>query len=336
MSHDAFYKSVGGRKYTPKHIAQTSLDGEYWNFGLIPEEQRTQEQHEAVHNAKSEMPKFEIKGHKVYDQKKVALFDLWKHPLVVQACGFEYPGTHQLTGSCVGAGGGNALFSIGAADAIIRNEAETPLVPFWLLPYGRSRFYLGDRGQGEGSTGTTFAKAVREDGNVPAVSEGLPQFKNTDALIWGESVEYKWSDGDDIPKEWMDKAKAHRVKTTAELKSADQVREAICNYYPVTIASNWGGLMSPPVTEGVLLSRRATSWSHQMSIQAWWEHEKLGEIFWIQNQWGKGAHGTCPSGAPGGGFWVKKNEIEWICDGNEVFAFSQYEGFPAQTISWLV
>jgi hypothetical protein len=306
-------------------------------FGWIPFAKRTAKQHAAHEAAVAEMPRFEITGVQRYgDADKVMLTELWKHPAVVEALGHPYPGTHQLTGSCVGAGGGNALATIIFADAVLRNEPEQIVIPFWLLPYGRSRFYLGDRSPGEGSQGSTFAKAVREDGTLDARMTGLPSFVNEDGLVWGEDTEYSWSDGDaSQTMDLLPQSKKHLVKTTAECRSANDVREAIKNGYPVTIASTWGGQMQcrtqgdPPV----LLNDRSGTWNHQMSVHNWWNHPSLNEIFWIQNQWGD-AHGSDPAGGPLGGFWVAAEHIDWICNSGEVYAFSQWDGFPAQDIPW--
>lgn len=134
---------------------QRSKSGGPLLCGWIPPDVRTQEQHAAEQFARAEMPRFQIVGKKDDDPKKVCIWELWKHPMVKAALGFEYPGTHQLTGSCVGAGGGNAIFSVICVDAIKNKDPERIIIPFWLLPYGRSRYYLGDRNQGEGSTGGT-------------------------------------------------------------------------------------------------------------------------------------------------------------------------------------
>lgn len=327
------YTAVGGKQMK---LGRNWSD--VWNFGWIPPENRTQQEEAVAAGAVAEMPRFAIGVGKCNeDAKKVCLFDLWKHPIVVQANGFEFPGIHQFTGSCVGAGGGTAWFTLAAVDAITRNDPETPLVPFWLLPYGRSRYYNGSRNPGEGSFGSTFAKAAREDGIIPAKSAGLPPFRNADMLEWGSSVEYSWSDGDaDQTMKLLAESRKFRVKTTAQCKSADDVREAIRNGYPCTAASmyahNGGRVQGEPAC---LLASRSGSWAHQMSILAWWEHPQHGEIFWLMNQWGKNAHGICPTGAPPGGVWIKKADVDWICR-DEVFAFSQFDGFPAQTFSWLI
>jgi hypothetical protein len=290
--------------------------------GWIPFEQRTLVQNAAHFEALSSLPKFEIVGRTTYPKDgKAFLTNLWKHERVKSKLGFEFPGVHQITGSCVGAGGGNMLFSLATADAIMRGEPEEVIIPFWLLPYGRSRYYLGDTSPGEGSTGSTFARACIEDGTLDGRGEGLPEFKNSDGLVWGERVEMSWSDGD--AKQTMDllpESRKHLVQTAA---------------YPVTIASSWGGRMECP-TKGdppVLLNEHSGSWSHQMSVQNWWDHPTLGEIFWVQNQWGD-AHGHDPAGGPAGGFWVVKNDIDWICRNGEVYAFSQFNGYPAQDIAW--
>jgi len=307
------------------------------NFGWIPPDERTKVQALAHNAALDQMPDFKIFGSTNYKEGKALLTELWNHPSVVSAFGYEYPGIRQVTGSCVGCGGGNAIFTLLVGDAVTRGEPERIAVPFWPIPYGRSRFYMGDRSPGEGSLGGTFAQAVREDGTLDASQEGLPRFDNDNGLCWGQQTEISWSDGD--ARQTLDllpQSREHLIGTTAECRSADDWRDAIVNGYPVTLASMWGGNMlcrergNPPV----LLNERVTDWAHQMSGENWWDHPSLGEIFWIQNQWGLGAHGICPSGAPRGGFWILKKDAEWICRNGEVFAFSQFAGFPAQSVPW--
>lgn len=306
--------------------------------GWIPPENRTREQHEASGQAIQAMPRFAIQGEWREDVTKACLFEVWSHPDVVAALGYAFPGTHQITGSCVGAGGGNALFTLSAVEVVRLGDPERIVIPFWLLPYGKSRQRAGMRGRGEGSMGATFAEAVRQDGVLDANGDGLPKFSRDDGLVWGKSVELEWSDGAAIGEKWLSESRRHLVRTTAQCRTADDVRAAIVNGYPCTCASNWGGQMSPGTSgnPAVLLNRRSGSWSHQMSVQAWWQHPSLGEIFWIHNQWGVNTHGKCPSGAPGGGFWIAKSDMQSICDADEVFAFSGFDGFPSQDISWYI
>lgn len=296
--------------------------GDRLNCGWIPPDELSRDQRAAHEACLAAMPRDLPVGRGVNENAtKVCLWDCWAaHPA-------GWPGIRQITGSCVGAGGGNALFSLICADVMKRRDPERVEVPFWLLPYGVSRQIGGLRGRGEGSFGSAFAKAA-ERGFPEADAHGLPPFAEQDGYVWGKETELQWSDGAAIPRRWLDEARKTPVKLVAPCKTADDVRDAIRNYYPVTCASDWGGPMRPPVVEGVLLSRRTTTWMHQMSVQAYWDHPQLGELFWIHNQWGRETHGRCPSGAPGGGFWVRKGDMEYICSAGEVYKFSELQGFP--------
>jgi hypothetical protein len=192
------------------------------------------------------------------------------------------------------------------------------------------------RGEGEGSFGAAFAKAAKEDGTLDALAEGLPRFKNSDGLIWGSATEMKWSAGDRIAEAFLSESRVHIVKTTAPCKTAEDVKAAITNGYAVTCASNWGGQMECPIVEGVLLNKRVTSWGHQMSVQGFFNHKSLGPLYLIKNTWGDAHGGPCPTGAPSGSFWIKEADMQWICNTGEVFAFSQFEGFPSRKLSWLI
>ena len=97
----ALFQTVGGT-----HIAQ-GQDG-YWNFGWINFDNRTDEQLQQHDDFVKTLQPFKIEG-PLNDTDKADLTKFWRHPKVVSALGFEYGGTHQLTGSCVGAGGGNPV-----------------------------------------------------------------------------------------------------------------------------------------------------------------------------------------------------------------------------------
>jgi hypothetical protein len=270
--------------------------------------------------------------------------DLDRKPFDGEVYNLEVEGDHSYVAegvgvhNCVGAGGGNCWMTLASIEAVRLGDPEVPLVPFWPLPYGRSRYYMGDRGPGEGSLGGMFAKAAREDGVVPANAAGLPPFDRSDMACWGRAAEMKFSDGDNPDTmALLPTSRKHLVKTTAQCSSADDVRAALVNGYPCTAASMYahdgGRVQSEPA---VSLARKQGQWAHQMSVLAWWEHPKLGEIFFLMNQWGQGAHTKCPSGAPPGGVWITKADMGWICR-DEVFAFSQFDGFPgaAKPIPWV-
>lgn len=336
MSEQEALLSVGG-KQLPLRLG---LGADAWDFGWIPPFQRTLENRQGHMLAESLMVPFLIVGDS-NNQDKVLLTDFWKHPRVVQTLGREYIGTKQFTGCCVGAGGGNAVFTLAAIEVVKLGDPEEPLVPFWLYPYGRSRFHAGMRGKGEGSLGSAFAKAMIQDGIVPANLQGLPPFKWNDGLEWGSEAEMNWSDGANPPDRSVpEKAKVHVVKSAARIRSAQEMAQAVSNGYPCTWAGDWGGLMQCQVTGNppVLLNRRRGVWMHQQACLGYWRHPSLGNIYWIQNQWGLRAHGTDPAGGPGGGYWIQEGDADYQCRQGEVYAFSGFSGFPGQPglVDWLI
>lgn len=303
--------------------------GDSVNCGWIPPADREADAATAHSVAMSTTPSLVVSGVSANaNEPKVSLWDCW--PIAYPK---GWKGIRQISGSCVGAGGGNALFSLACADIVRRRDPERAVVPFWLLPYGVSRMLAGLNDRGDGSLGSTFARAVREYGHVPADAEGLPPFAENDGLVWGEKTELDWSQGKKISEAYLTQAKPYLVKSTAACKSPDDVREAIRNYYSVTCASSWGGLMRPTVQgsgdNARLINQRATTWNHQMSVHGFEDNPVHGELFYIRNQWGTEVHGRCPSGAPGGGFWIKRKDMAEIVSYGETFVFSQFAGFPS-------
>lgn len=312
------------------------------NLGWIPPSQRTDAQHEAHAEAMAKMPKFAMPRHHAGDLPsggKILLTDVWKHPATISQLGFAYPGVHQLTGSCVGAGGGNMLFTLGATDVILRADKEGITIPFWLLPYGRSRYDCGDRGQGEGSLGSTFAQACKEDGVVDATDPSLPKFTNSDALVWGESAEMKWSDGGSIPSSLLAESRKHIVHTATPLHSAQEVWDSIANGYPVTRAFGYFCNPGSDSIQGtgdnaVLMGKYDGQGGHQETWLGIYNHPTLGKLIWEQNQWGKKVYGIDPAGGPAGGVWQKFDSVDKMCRQNdaEVFSYSGFDGFPSRNI----
>lgn len=311
------FSAVGGREESAN----------LWNFGWIPPHERNDMMHAAHSGVVAAMPSFNISGATNEDAEKVDLTELWEHPAVVAALGFAFPGVHQYTGSCVGAGGGNCIFTLACVEVLRLNDPEQIMVPFWLLPYGRSRFYAGMRSPGEGSMGSTFAKAAREDGDVPANSAGLPAFQNDDGLSWYASAERSWSDGDaQQTMNLLPESRRHLTKTTADIRTTDQLEQAIRNLYPCTNASSL--IPNPTVAaDGEAYGRVARSGGHQTTFLGVWKHPtKGGRWFKYVNQWGLrwGKKGAC---------WIPDADAQAIINnGQETYAFSQRDGYPSQNL----
>ncbi len=302
-------------------------------LGFITKQKRTQKQHD--HAAACERRMLARTGLAVptlASGQAVRLFDAWKDPAVVADVGFIFPRFHQLTGSCVGAGGGQALFTLIAVQRLLSVNPTKAYVPFWPYDYGTCRAAEGDRGQGEGAMGSSFADVIVKYGVLSASEQGLPAFQNDDGLVITSSQEMAWSDGNSsLVTKWNTTAIKTPVQSAAQVTDVSQVKAAIINGYPCSFACN-NYIGNGSVQSGVLLGRWDGRGGHQQSIHAYWEHADLGPLYWAQNNWPKESYPTNPdSTCPPCGVWVKEADVTaaFRLD-SEVYAFSHIVGFPAQ------
>lgn len=328
MNEASFFKSVGGK------IPYLGRETPMWNFGRIAPEDMDEKQKEADRLAKANFIEFKLAGENDESREQAFLWDFSKKANKGQ----HFETFYQQTGSCVGNGLGQAMWYLQAVESIRLGDAELVKTPFWLLPYGRSRAIAGMHGRGEGSFGSAIAEAMRVDGIVEADIQELPQPVSSDGLTWGSHAEMEWSDGDAIKEKWLSLSRKHLVKSAAQMKNSTEARQALLNYYPLTIASMFGTSPLVPKVVGtppVRLAKRTDSWGHQMCVIGVVKHPELGWIYYVLNSWGTKVHGEpCGSyGEPPGGFWITDSDMDWICR-DECFAYSQFDGFPTQNVSW--
>ncbi len=317
-------QSVGGRP-----IAQGS--DIVWDFGF----REDREWFEAL-------PDYDMSGKSPFrDEDRLDWGDLWAHPQTIDALGGKpFLCTHQFTGSCVGAGGGNLMMTRICIEVIALGEPEKIFVPFWPLTYGRSRYHGGMKGKGDGSFEGAWCDAILKDGIIPADTAGLPPFKWGDGMEYSSGIEREWSDGARIKEEYLTESRKHLIKKAWRARSSADVFHAISCYRPVGWCGNWGGLMKCPLQGNpqVNLNRKSGSWSHKETALGRWKHPDLGNIYKIYNQWGLEVHGTDPNAKSGGGYWIKENEMEWQVKNGECVIYEMFDGVPAPTpdfINWI-
>ena len=310
-------------------------------LGWIPFTRRTLAMNHAHDAALLSMrPQFMLTGSAPDPGPLVNLMATWKHDKIIKTLGGPFPGIRQVTGSCVGAGGGNACFTLGAIEILLNNEAEELIIPFWLLPYGISRMLIGESSEGEGSLGSAFAEAVVKYGVFGQQESNVPKYENSDGFCWGQQNEMRWSNGRAIKPEFLNIAKKHLIKSAAPIKSAAEGRDAIRNGYPLTFASPW--FMTPGAErlqgskEPAVVGALSSNGGHQTSIEAVWDHPELGLIFWNENQWQRKTYKEDPTIGSGSGCFMTERDFDKVAksrDG-EIYALSQYDGYPAQSIPW--
>jgi hypothetical protein len=310
-------------------------------LGFIRVADRTREQHDAHADAVAAMApaaRYALPVPQLAKGEAVRLFDLWKHPDVVADVGFVFDRFHQETGSCVGCGGGNGLFSTIAAQRVAAASPTKAFLPFWPSAYAMSRHYMGDDGRGEGSMGSTFAKALAADGVrdwVPG-TDGMPRYDHSDGIDMGSSAEMAWSSyrNPDLQK-ILPVSRQHLVGSAAPCNSVQDVRAMIGNGYGVTFAcDNFIGHASVQGSgdSACVVGYWDGRGGHQQSIHAYWEHPSLGPLYWAQNNWPGSTYPRDPAGGPVCGCWVTEAHVESAMRnlGAEVYGLSHLNWFPAQ------
>lgn len=230
----------------------------------------------------------------------------------------------QQIGDCVSFGAANAVryLLVGQIDRQPGvSEFRDPFPPYI---YGISRVQIGGGrvGNSDGSIGAWAAKGVQQYGIVASDDPGVPPYSGTVARQWGRQGP---------PRELIELGKRRLVKTVANVKTADDVRDAICNGYPVTIASDFGSKRMIPQDGRIVAKRDGTRWMHQMCVIAY-DGSGQQPYFYVLNNWEPSMHPAPLNGEPPGGFWIEATTMQYIAAQGDSWAFSNFDGFPAQDI----
>lgn len=321
-------------------------------LGWIAPQDRTIEQQNAHAAAEANMPQFAMPGFvEPPAGTKIMLSDFWDDPAVVADCGFTFDRSpfHQITGSCVGAGGGNALFALIAVQRMIATAPTKAILPFWPFSYGRCRFLEGDRGQGEGAMGSAFAEQVRKEGVIDIREPGLTAFKNTDGLTLTKQQELQWSDGgSSLVTKYLNAAKAHPLGTAAAMSGPQDMKIAAVNGYPGSFACDryiGNASVQGSGANAALCGKWDGNGGHQQWFFGYWSNPDLGPLYAIGNNWPRSTYPKDPGGLPLVCCWVKEADVQKAFGyHSEVYAFSHLnweaapDPFPPQpdVISWII
>lgn len=313
-------------------------------LGFLRKQDRNQTQWDAHSAAEAGM----LKAHALPNTSipmgtKILLTDTWKHPDVVADVGLVFPRFHQLTGSCVGAGGGQAVQTLISVQRLIADTPTKAFLYWWPFNYGRCRYNEGDRGQGEGAMGSSFADDVAKEGVIASTEPGLPQFKNSDGLILTSKLELQWSDGgSNLVTAFLPQAKVHPVGNSAICQNSQDIKKAILNGYPVTFACDdyiGDASVQGSGPDAAVVGYWNGRGGHQQSVHGYWENPTLGPLYWVQNNWPGSTYPSDPAGGPICGCWVKEAKVDaaFRLDA-EVYALSHLNWFPSQPkiLDWLV
>lgn len=314
-------------------------------LGFVRVQDRTQAQHDAHAAAVGLMPRFALPPPALALGDKVCLFDAWKAPDVVADVGFAFDRIHQLTGSCVWAGGTNALFSTIAMQRAASSNPTKAFLPFTLHNYAMSRHYMGDDGQGEGSMGSTFAKSLATDG-VRAWTpgqDGMPSYTDADGISVTSHDEMAWSSyRNPSVSAMLPTTRAHLLGSATPARTADDCAALIANGYGVSFACDryiGHASIQGSSADACVVGYWDGNGGHQQSLHAVWRHPQFGRLFWAQNNWPGSTYARDPAGGPVCGCWVTEAHVDTAINmGGEVFGLSHLPWFPANpnVLSWRI
>lgn len=266
----------------------------------------------------AQMPTFFVSNAQGQDNTK-ANVRLWDWVKLANN-GEHLPNYAQETGDCVSFGAKNAAeyFTYAAVGKGTLNGDVKLIFPPHI--YGGSRVTVGKKqlGRSAGSVGAWAAQWVADYGVLARDVSGVPEYSGKLADKWG------W---EGVPKQFVDASREFTFSTVAPVRDAADARDAICNGYPVTIASDFG-TKTIRVKDGRRVAVRNARWPHQMCLVGY-DGSASEPYFYVLNSWGETAHPAPLQGEPPGGFWITQSDCEYIVRQGDSFAYSGFEGFPS-------
>jgi hypothetical protein len=293
-------------------------------FGWILPSERSAAVQRQVEEVIGGMPSFFVAGQS-RSTARVRLV-LWEYARRVNG-GKHLPTFRQEVGDCVSQGAANAVNYLSAMEIVRLSEGERYRPAFQPYIYGISRVQIGGGrlGNSDGSVGAWAAEGVRRFGILAADDGDVPRYSGSLARQWGRGV--------GPPAEFVERARPHVVRSTSLVTRYEQVRDALANGYPVTVASNQGFQMRPRVDRGKAWGVPSGSWAHQMCLIGV-DDDPVRPGCYCLNSWGEEAHGSPAGDEPPGGFWVDAETVTRMTRQQDSFAFSQFEGFPEQDLDF--
>ena len=243
--------------------------------------------------------------------------------------GKDLPNHAQEIGDCVSWGLKHATDYLQCMEILRLGDNEEFHPTFAPYFYGTSRVQVGGGrlGNGDGSLGSWGAEAAMKYGVLREDEKGVPKYTGAIAKTWGRSGP---------PSAFLEIGKRHLIKSAARVTSWEQMRDMLHSGYPCTIASMKGWQMKLKDDGGKSWFTGKDQWPHQMHISGYDETGSRPGAF-RGNSWGPTAHGPQLDGPAGGGWQdVEDLDRELRSGDTEAYALSQFNGFPAQNLNYLL
>jgi len=248
------------------------------------------------------------------------------------------PAFHQTRGTCVSQGAGRAAQDLLIINLVIKKKSEE-----WVTGVATEPIYIGSRvevgggklGNSEGSVGAWAAKFLKGWGVLLRQVYGNLDFTNPNDDLACKMA----GPGQGLPKELEDVAKEHPLQDFSQVSSFNDVRDVVCSWRPVTVASNRG---FSTVRDSRGFCRPQGTWNHQMCIRGAGVAKGNIPFGVIQQSWGLSPTGNdtliLETGEevklPEGCFAVEAQVIDGMVKQEDSWGFSDIKGFEPRTIEW--
>jgi hypothetical protein len=277
------------------------------------------------------MPKFEVRDPKtnqvVTGVGKNA--EMWKYSKIANG-GKNVPALQQETGDCVPHGAARAFIERTSYQIVKEGRNEVLKIPFPSYIYGIARIDIagGRQGTQQGAAGIWAVQGMQALGVLTFDQAEKLGYKYSGKLsdLWGLRG---------VPQAVKDVASKFRIRTYAQIKTWADVRDALVNGYPVTVASNVGFKGASYVKDGKRWLQPAGVWKHQMCFIGCEDRVGRAKGAYCMNSWGADAHEKPMDDEPPGGFWVDWQTVQRMVSQGDSWAFTDSDGFPADaSASW--
>lgn len=128
---------------------------------------------------------------------------------------------------------------------------------------------------------------------------------------------------------WVDvpvKGAASLTLSVGKVSTYEQIRDAICNGYPVSVSSSLGFNMRPRVDRGKSWGVTFGRWDDTLTLIGLDDDDRRPGCYAVHN-WGD-VHGRPMDDAPLGGFWIDAEIVTKMAKMDDSWAISDTDGFP--------
>lgn len=257
---------------------------------------------------------------------------LW--PYLEKAYGHPLAPHFQQTGDCVAHGYGLGI------DVLTAVQGYGSLVPErWVAEAATEVIYGGGRVQihgrkysGDGMMGVDAGEFIRKYGVL--LRQKYLNGKYDYTKYSPDLTDQMGQTG--VPAALLPICKLHPVRTVALVKSWLEVRDSVCNGYPVIMCSSVGFSTKRGRDKDGFLLPGSQPWMHSMLIAGVDDTKRPGGL--IINSWGPDFLAGSPKrlNQPDGSFWCDASVIDRAMKQGDSAAISNYVGYPIQDLPYQI